>query len=135
MHLERHVARAHGEELGTTEGPVCCSVGAFHLQHAPGVDGRSNLSCQVLPDHDDLRARINDTCFSDFVADPDVDLAQGKRVGRLTHAGGVCTYVDSTQGSGLLKAAGLDAAGTQLLDQILPNCWTGCYDVSGGGLA
>lgn len=66
---ERDVAYLHLEVLGAPEGPVCCTVRAFHLEAYAGVDACRDFVCQILSDGDDLRAGVNDACFCGKAAD------------------------------------------------------------------
>ena len=78
MHLKRDITCTHGKEFGAAKHPIGCTVGALRLEYAAGVDSGSNLSCQVLLNHDNLQSRVDNSCFSDPVCDLDIDLMQGQ---------------------------------------------------------
>jgi hypothetical protein len=134
VHLKRDVACAHGEKLSTAKHPVGRSVGALHLEYAAGIDGGSDFSRQVLSNHDDLRSRVDYSSFGDPVSDPDIDLAQGQRVGRLAHASGKGTLGGGVCDCDFLQAAGFNASDPQFLNEVLPDGWTGRQDVCRGGV-
>jgi hypothetical protein len=61
--LEGNIANLHREVLGIAKGQICGTVSFLHLKAYIRVDMCSNFISQILLDSDDLRARINDSCF------------------------------------------------------------------------
>jgi hypothetical protein len=88
VHVKCGISCAYREGFGTAKGPIGRSVCAFRLRCSPGIDGGSDLPCQVLSDRDNLLATVGDSCCEP-VSDSGVDrtvLMWRQRVGRLVHA-------------------------------------------------
>ncbi len=68
MKFEGNIADLHREVLGTAKGPICSTVSSLHLKAYVRVDMCSNFISQILSDSDDLRARVNDSCFHAMTA-------------------------------------------------------------------
>jgi hypothetical protein len=134
VHLKHNVTCAHGGEFITAKGPVGRPVGNLHLGFPTGVNVGSDFPRQVLSNHDDLRSRVDYSSFGDPVSDPDIDLTQGQRVGRLAHASGKGTLGGRVCDCDFLQAAGFNASDPQFLDEVLPDGWTGRQDVCRGGV-
>ncbi|SRR5258708_38430045 len=66
--LEGNIANLHREVLSTAKGPICSTVSSLHLKAYVQVDMCSNFISQILLNSNDLRARVNDSCFCAMTA-------------------------------------------------------------------
>jgi hypothetical protein len=69
MNFEHHVADLHGEILDAAYRPIGGTVRSFHLDDALSVYADSEGLDKILPDDDDLRARVIDGWDFDAAVD------------------------------------------------------------------
>ena len=78
VHLKVDVTNSHGEVLGAPNCPACAAVGPFHLQLSLLVDDRSNVTCEVSSNDNDLQTLVEHARLHGSIVDEDVHFVQGK---------------------------------------------------------